>query len=409
MKSLFGIIALLTLALSPTQYSVSVAGFHITAADMLLPVAFAFAASSGGLFKNKPPVENLVFICIACIAVLFSGNLREGVKELIQLVLYFFVCERVFALAGEKYGEKFTDSACRVFIFTGTVITCVAVVQYFMPDSEVFPLCLRAGLSVRGTFSNNNVLCGFLALFIPFAFTYFLNERSICRKTGFAILVVAGLFTMFSGAALAAVTLVISAAAFRHGRIFGAATAVIMLIAFFVAAPLLPRDNFTSSVQSAEIYHSDSGEVRYSDSSTLTYGAGEPTRRYPEWQAALMMSLERPFLGVGPGTYQKNVGQFYDAVPRATGPCEPDIQNLYLVIASTMGWPALLAFVGMLYSAWNSGRNEESPVYARAASAAIAAFAITSIWHPLLVRGIGIPLVFMLVLAHEKNAKQCIL
>ena len=41
----------------------------------------------------------------------------------------------------------------------------------------------------------------------------------------------------------------------------------------------------------------------------------------------------------GLGGYQKQIGPFYGVVPNATGPAEPDIQNLYLVLGATCGLP----------------------------------------------------------------------
>ena len=111
------------------------------------------------------------------------------------------------------------------------------------------------------------------------------------------------------------------------------------------------------------------------------------------------MGFEHPLVGMGPGSYQRNIGPFYDVVPRATGPNEPDTQNLYLVIVSTMGYPALFAFLAILYAAWNAGRDKEADAFQRAAAAGIIAFSLAAIWHPLLVRGLGIPLVFLLAIA----------
>jgi O-antigen ligase len=118
------------------------------------------------------------------------------------------------------------------------------------------------------------------------------------------------------------------------------------------------------------------------------------------------MSFEHPFVGMGPGSYQRNIGPFYDVVPRATGPNEPDTQNLYLVIASTMGYPALFAFLAILYAAWNDGRDQAANALSRAAAAGIAAFAFAAIWHPLLVRGLGIPLIFMLAIARAWGSRR---
>jgi hypothetical protein len=380
------------------------AGVNVTISDLLLAAAFGLALLTPGFFRRRPPAENVAFAALVAVSAFFGGNLRDGLKEWMQIALYFLVGERVMATAQETWGEKWERRACGVLLAIGGATAVLALVQYFSPDPDVFPLCLRPGLAVRGAFGNNNVLCGFYALLLPFAFSLSLERgRPWWLRATLGLLVVAGLMTMFSGAALAIVAAVMSATAFRHYRILGAVTALVLLGAFFLVAPELPRDNFTTAVQSAELYHSDSGSVRYSEeeNGVLTWEAGEPTRRYPEWQAALTMSFEHPLVGMGPGSYQRNIGPFYDVVPRATGPNEPDTQNLYLVIASTMGYPALFAFLAILYAAWNAGRDKEAGAFQRAAAAGIAAFAFAAIWHPLLVRGLGIPLVFLLAIARR--------
>ncbi len=402
----FCAIALLALVLSPTQKGFALAGVNVTIADLLLAAAFGLALLTPNFFRRRPPAENVAFVALVAVSAFFGGNLRDGLKEWMQIALYFLVGERVMTTALEIWGEKWERRASGMLLAIGGATAALALVQYFSPDPGVFPLCLRPGLAVRGAFGNNNVLCGFYALLLPFAFSLGLERgRPWWLRTVLGLLVVAGLMTMFSGAALAIVAAVMSATAFRHHRILGAVTALVLLGAFFLVAPEVPRDNFTAAVQSVELYHSDSGSVRYSDeeNGVLTWEAGEPTRRYPEWQAALTMSFEHPMVGMGPGSYQRNIGPFYDVVPRATGPNEPDTQNLYLVIASTMGYPALFAFLTILYAAWNAGRAPEADAFQRAAAAGIIAFSLAAIWHPLLVRGLGIPLVFMLALARSDN------
>ena len=406
-QRLFGAVALLALALSPTQRSFALAGVNVTVADLLLAVAFGLAFFTPGFFRRRPPAETVAFVILVAVSALCGANLRDGLREWMQIALYFLAGERVAATALALGGEKWARRACGVLLAVGGATAAIALVQYFSPDPDVFPLCLRPGLAVRGAFGNNNVLCGFYALLLPFAFSLlFERGRPWWLRAALALLVATGLMTMLSGAALAIVAAMLSATAFRRGRIWGAVTALVLLGAFFIVAPKLPRDNFTAAVQSAELYHSASGSVRYAEDGVLTWEAGEPTRRYPEWQAALTMSFERPLVGIGPGAYQRNIGPFYDVVPRATGPNEPDTQNLYLVIASSMGYPALFAFLAILYAAWNAGRVQEADVYQRAAVAGIAAFALAAIWHPFLVRGLGIPLVFMLALARGDDEQH---
>lgn len=430
-KRFFPVIALLALFLAPSQFCVSVAGVRITPADLLLPLAFVLAFVSAGVRMLVPTLENALFLVFVAISAICGADRGEGVKEFVQILLYFYAAERIFSTLLAS-GEKYVRISSLVFLASGGVILTIAVIQYFLPDSAEFPLCLRTGLSVRGAFGNNNVLCGYLSLLLPFSFAFMCSKdclRSVgdkasgcsclgvmcgaagchassrllcivCRVVLF-LMVPAGLFVMFSGAAFVAVVAAMSVIAFRRNAIAGVGCAILITVAFFYLAPLLPRDNFTSLVQSTEIYHSDSGEVKYSEDGILTWNAGEPTRRYPEWQAALMMSFERPFVGIGPGMYQKQVGPYFDMIPRATGPCEPDIQNMYLVMVSSMGYPALIAFLTMLCSAICKGQSGD--VAGVAAAFAVAAFAVTAIWHPLLVRGIGIPLVFMLSLARRTS------
>ena len=372
---------------------------HVTVADLLLAAAFGLAALTPGFFR-RPPAENIALVALAAISALCGESLREGLKEWLQIALYFLVGERVMATALDLGGGKWARRAVAVFLGVGALVVAFAVAQYFSDDPDVFPLCLRPGLAVRGTFGNNNVLCGYLVLVVPFAFALLFAKRSPWwMRALIGLLVVAGLSVMLSGAALAAVSAVMAATAFRRWRVWGAVTALALLAAFFLIAPEMRRDNFASAFKSAELYRTEPGSVRYAEDGVLTWEAGDPARRYPEWQAALTMSFERPLVGVGPGTYQKYIGPFYDVLPRATGPNEPDTQNLYLVLASTMGYPALFAFLAILFSAWDAGRSGEPTTASWAAAASVAAFAVTAIWHPLLVRGVGIPLVFILALA----------
>jgi hypothetical protein len=127
------------------------------------------------------------------------------------------------------------------------------------------------------------------------------------------------------------------------------------------------------------------------------------------------MTLTHPWTGVGLGNYQKHIGQYYAQVPRRTGPAEPDTQNLYLVLASSLGLPGLLAFLAVLaYAASAALRGaagaapEDRRWQAWGVAGALGAFAITAVWHPLLVRGIGLPLVFLLALARSVGQAEMI-
>jgi O-antigen ligase len=182
------------------------------------------------------------------------------------------------------------------------------------------------------------------------------------------------------------VAAVVAAMAAARGARWFVPVAAALVLWQALALRCLPREN----------------DLRHFESVALYDESGAPTRRYPEWQAAASMILTNPWLGVGPGSYQRQVGPYYERVPNATGPAEPDIQNLYLVLAASCGLPALLAFLAMLSTAAGAA------VGARRAgvAGALAAFALAAVWHPLLVRGIGLPLAFLLALAHHPNTAE---
>lgn len=426
---LFGPLALALLLIAPSQYGVSVAGVNITPADLMLPVVFGTALIAGIIRVKSFPFANFIFLLLAFISCFFSVSVSGSLKEWIQYFLYFAVADRIADGAFCHGCEKWIRYAARLFVLIGACISVLALVQYFSTDPDVFPLMLRPGLAVRGTFGNCNVLGGYLTLLLPFAFGMLLSRPKeqrlplrIVMDAALILLIAAGLFVCLSGAALFAICIVLFAMASIKSKWLGILTAALLTGLFFYIAPETPRDNFTTAIRSLEIYNSDSGEIKYAENASVSFEAGEPTRRYPQWQAAVMMSLDAPLTGVGPGMYKSQVGPYYESIPRSTGPSEPDIQNLYLIIGSTCGIPALLAFLAMIFGpvfglmpkALSQKPRSKSPepkalsteieninYISFAASFAVLAFAITAIWHPLLVRGLGIPLVFMLVLARQ--------
>jgi O-antigen ligase len=208
-------------------------------------------------------------------------------------------------------------------------------------------------------------------------------------RLALGLLVLGGLSICLSGAALLAIALALLALAARRGAAWLAGTGLVLMAGFTLLLPRMPRGNDVEAFASMALYDN----------------AGQPTRRYPEWQAAAVMALERPWVGQGIGGYQKQIGPFYGVVPNATGPAEPDIQNLYLVLAASAGLPTVLAFLLMLWNGMaDAGRgatrdgagDEVLPGLGAGLAGALGAFALTAVWHPLLVRGIGLPLALLL-------------
>jgi len=397
LQGLFRIGVLATLCIAPTQWALELRPkFYLSPADLTL--AFTAGVWLLDIFITRewrrllplPPWQHLLFVALACASALTAPDRLAALKDLIQYTEYFIVGYLLFA-AFLRSDPRAPKQALIALTAVTVLILGVALVHYFRPAVDV--------LKVRGTFGNRNVLGGYLALALPILFGAVLGVRAPGCKLLLAILLVAGLTVNLSGAAFFAVAGVIACMAATRGfKLFIPVVAFLLVWQAFVL-PRLPRDNDLAHFQSLALYN----------------GAGNVERRYPDWQAAYSMALTHPWLGVGLGNYQKNVGQYYDNVPRQTGPSEPDIQNLYLVLAASAGLPALLAFLALLTGAELAARTASNALLsssfntslAQGVAGSISAFAVMVVWHPLLVRGIGLPLVFLIALAyHLAQAKD---
>lgn len=381
--------ALVTLLIAPTQWALELRPrFFLSPADLALALTAGvwlldiLATREWRRLLPLPPWPSLLFVALAACSAALAPFKALALKDLVQYAEYVLVGHLVFAafLRGHPRAPRLA-----LLALSAAAALCVglALAQYFS-SAEL--------LNVRGSFGNRNVLGGFLALALPLAFGAALGVRPLWAKGLLALLLLAGFTVNLSGASYFAVAIVIAClAAARGPKLFIPVAALLLAWQAFVL-PRLPRENDLAHFQSVALYDAN----------------GTVERRYPDWQAAYSMTLTHPWLGVGLGNYQKHVGQYYDNIPRQTGPSEPDIQNLYLVLAASAGWPALLAFLALLacacraaHTAGSSAGSTLRASLAQGAAGSLAAFAFTAVWHPLLVRGIGLPLVFMVALAYH--------
>lgn len=418
-------LAFLALAalMGPTQWSVELAGAHIAPADiLLLPAAASFAAAVALRREWRRlaaiPWTAAAFLAWMAMAVCAAEDKAVAAKEFIQCALYFGIALGLFRDAFDRHGRRALAAAAVVFAAAGALSVALAARQYLdfsgetanpallyfndyadsLPEGALAFDSWFGHLNVRGAFGNRNVFGGFLALFTPFVFAFALEARRAWLRALAVALAAACCCVNLSGASMLTVAVAVTAmaAAKKRRAVFWTVATVAAVVALAaVVLPRLPRENTWELARSIEPYDPDTGE---------------PARRYPEWQAAVEMTLDAPWTGVGPGAYQRNIGQYYGSVPRASGPAEPDIQNLYLVLASSAGIPAALLFLAMLAEAaagatasYRAGGEAGEDWLARAlflgSSGAVAAFAAAAIWSPLLVRGLGIPLAMMLAIS----------
>ena len=379
----FGLMA--ALVISPTQYGLEVREktFVSPVAPMVWAVGLVWALAAIRARKINllvPPLPVAALVGWTALSTIRAQNRIASLKDTFQLAEYFIV----FYLVAASYVRAVDTRRRLVYAFLGasTVVVLVGVIQYWaggIPD-----------IAVSATFGNRNVLGGFLALLLPLAFGLLLFDPSRLRRCWYAALVGAGLSIVLSGGTLIALVVSMGVVAMFRGHWAFLVSGTVFLLCFILLAPSLPRDNI-GVMEESVLLHTDEGGV---------------SRRYTEWQAATVMALENPVLGVGAGNYQSNVGTYYGTLPDPTGPTEPDTQNLYLVIASSTGFVGLAAYLGMLTffgvratRAIFRGPDGMARGLAVGVLGSVLAFGINCIWSPLLVRGIGVPLAFLLALS----------
>jgi len=392
-------VVLATIVASPTQWDILRShGGHLTLVEPLLLLAalcwIVRVLAQGDWWRISFPLpwQVVLFVLAALLSIFMaerecmSDALRETGKVLEYFVVGYILYDELLRLQPQRLRTV-------IYLALGAmvVIVLVALVQFFACSDPI--------RGVTGTFKSRNVLGGWLAMMLPIVFGVALYTTKPLLRAGLWLLVFCGLAVDLSAASLGAVLVVmLLIAATRGWRTFAiAALAATCWVGVVTNHIGWFKDPDTGARQTSQ-------QVLFRSTALYNF-YGQPERRYPQWQSAFEMMLDSPWLGVGIGNYQRRVEQYTGTKPLPTGPSEPDIQNLYLVIGSTMGLPALFGFLALLLTpAFLAGAAASRHVHWRrgfvyGVAGGIAAFAITAIWHPLLVRGIGLHLVLLLVVA----------
>lgn len=395
LRKLFRAGAVLTLLCAPSGFAWEFRpGWHLAPADVLLALTAAFWLAGciaerdwRGIFRSLHWPE-LLFVGLAGASILLADERPppEGARMLARLAECFLLGTAVFDAflrGGGRTARRWAlGLSCAVF----AAVTVLAVFQYAQNSDTP--------LTVRGTFANRNVLGGYFALALPLVFSGVFAVRVRPVRVLLAVLAGAALGVTLSGAAFAALfAALLGLAACAGWRVFLPVAGVLAFLQIWVW-PELPRENDLAHFYSVSLYDED-------------YELG---RRYPEWQAAYNLALTVPETGVGLGNYDRQVGKYYERMPRREGPGEPDTRNFYLFLLASCGVPAVAAFLAVLAAgagaagraACRAGGDREAAWLAGGAAAGLAAFAVVCAWHPLpLARGIGLPLAFLLALARR--------
>lgn len=382
---------ILILLAAPTQYSFEVAeGVYLSIVDPMIWIVFALwgidvLRTRAIRSVRLPPLTIILFIAMGFLSIMRAMQVMASLKDLFQLVEYFIAGYLLFYHRARS--PQHLRRMLAVFVGVAALIVLGGVVQYFNGSIDDF--------DVRGSFGNRNVYGGFLAIILPLCFGLALYDSRLWVRIGCVVVVLAGLVTTLSGGSLVAIMIALLALAImRHVTVFIACAAVLCTGIVFVL-PELPRMNNDILFESIALYPNG-------------YDVGT---RYTEWQAAVVMTEENPLLGVGIGNYQANIGQYYGTLPSPAVKLEDDSQNMYLVIASTMGLPGLALFIAILAgharAALQLYFRSNDPLQqglCLGLAGALFAFALNCLWTPLLVRGIGVPLAFLLALIAAMGA-----
>lgn len=373
--------ALAIIVVAPTQHGIEIRNkMHLSLVDPLIwGFFFVWLICHFRRLKDMrfASLFGVLFVLVAALSFFKAENRMSVAKEVFQLAEYFIAAYALFAFLA--HDPKRRGLAVDVFLSAGTLIVLLSLIQYISKGVPAF--------KVAGTFGNRNVLGGYLALLLPLMAGVLLYEKNKMRIVWLGLMVITGLLINLSGGSLMGIIIALGMIFMARSRRAFVGLAALLLVGAFIVFPYLPRDNVDVISSSIQLFDDD----------------GDLSRRYTEWQAATTMTANHPLLGVGAGNYQANIGKYYGILPSPPGPAEPDTQNLYMVIVSTMGLPGLAVSLGLLLSAgvgamtsFGAAKTPQEKGIAIGLFGSILAFGIACLWSPLLVRGIGIPLAFVI-------------
>ena len=389
---------LAAIVVAPTQWNIlQVGSCHLTLADPLILLAsccwLVRLFSQEGWWRTPWPlpwqVAAFVLPALLSLFMVEREGMPDALREVTQLLEYFVAGYILFDDLLRAHPRRLRTV---LYLLLGVTlgIVLLSVGQFFLGHDPV--------RGVAGTFENRNMLGGWLALMLPIVFGVALYAESYQVRMGLMVLFFCGLLVDLSAASVGAVLLVmLLLTATRGWRAFAAA---VLAVTLWVALVTPHVGGFQGSGASGSRQTSQQALVQ---SEAFCSPGGQMERRYCQWQAAAEQMLANPWLGTGIGSRMPAAGACSHGV--AGGASEPGTQSLYLLIGATMGLPALLGFLAMLVgpallavmAAPRHDQWRQGAVYG--VGAGLAAFAMTAVWHPLLVRGIGLHLALLLVVA----------
>lgn len=437
---------------------------NVTLSDLLFLAGFMLWATArlwdGSLFSRLRtyPVALLLFFAAGLISVLpflkFTPawaaapviDYSDAIKQIVQFG-FFFVC--AFIPLGDylrsNRWRRWLLAAFSLAVIAALLVGLMEYVQFRPPagrpgQGNLSALHIDATFGFAGeaagaheqvgTRSNRNVLGGWLTLVIPLFFAAFLWSRDTGGRLIALMLCAVGAVLLLHGGLWVAAVISVLALAFARGLRWFLASAVGLFFVFgllFWLAPQQPdqilldsvmlrrsQDRFrTLPVYSINPELDKSG--RPADLSKSPYSPWE--QKYIQWQPSLLALARYPISGVGLGSYQDNINQYYRdrdfgtyGMPKASMDLmEKGGNPFYAVWASETGflglfsilWLFLTFFRRAIRGGVRAARDQNGLELGLQAGvcAALGAAAFGALFTNYLVRGLGYTLVFVLALA----------
>ncbi len=193
----------------------------------------------------------------------------------------------------------------------------------------------HGGKGIGGILADENDFALAINMVLPYAYFMYIETRSSLKKTFYIlamlIYVVACMYTMSRGGFLGLLTvgafiLLCTPHKMRN---------IAVLVLFGLSVTLFAPANYKSEI--ASIFHSD------------TLERDERQGRIYLWKIGFKIFLDRPIMGVGPGSYKYAVGSYEDRSDTHRLHSGKQAHSVYFTLLPELGFPGALVFGYLIY------------------------------------------------------------
>ena len=291
---------------------------------LLIGAAYIFRALRAGEVIRFPPtvLPVLLLAILIGLSLLASPDQADGVSKVIRYALFitfFFLVTQLAATVGAA------TRVIRVIVLSAAAAAAWGVAAF---TSGAAP---RAG----GPISDPNDFAFLMATLIPLCVYLIVQERRLRWLWSIAgvLLIAAVLATLSRGALVGLAALFVWAVVTRRIPLTGVAAAVIALVSVIALAFTFWGPLINDRIERK-------GNI-----------AGKNVEsRQAYWSAAIAMSADNPLLGVGPGRFGEESGDYIRENPIVIP--NPVVHNSYFEIMAESGILALACFLAFLAVTW---------------------------------------------------------